>query len=140
MLSRRELMGAGLAAAGGHGEEQSSAIDPRRVVEITQHLQAIAAELRLANDGCSTGACQVVGRLRDAMTSFLRANGKFPDVVEVGAAVFFAVHDWHVRNRLAPAMARGADGRYALGFMFTRLLLRSDAEPDFFGVPYDVRA
>ena len=54
--------------------------------------------------------------------------------------MFFDIYDWHVRNRQTLNVGRGPDGRYGLGFMFTRLLLRPDAQPDYTGVPYDVRA
>jgi hypothetical protein len=120
--------------------EQAAGVDPRRLDEMIQQFEAIAAELRQANSGCSTGTCPAVGRLRDAMTIFLRANAKFPDAMEVGPGIFFEVYDWHIRNRLSLSAVRGADGRYGLGFMFTRLLLRPDAQADFVGVPYDVRA
>jgi hypothetical protein len=133
-------MGAGLSAAGTGGTEQAAGVDPRRLDEMIQQFEAMVAELRQANSGCSTGACAAVGRLRDAMTVFLRANAKFPDAMEVGPGIFFEVYDWHIRNRLPLSVARGTDGRYGLGFMFTRLLLRTDAQADFVGVPYDVRA
>jgi hypothetical protein len=58
----------------------------------------------------------------------------------VGPGIFYDVYDWHIRNRLPVSSARAADGRYALGFMFTRLLLRPDAQPDYLGAPYDLRA
>jgi hypothetical protein len=140
MFTRREWIGAGLTAAGSGGAEQPAAIDARRLDEMVAQFEAIAAELRQANSGCSTGTCATVGRIRDAMSVFLRANAKFPDVLEVGPGVFYDVYDWHIRNRLPLSSARAADGRYALGFMFTRLLLRPDAQPDYLGAPYDLRA
>ena len=140
MFTRREWIGAGLTAAGAGGAEQPAAIDARRLDEMIAQFEAIAAELRQANSGCWTGTCATVGRIRDAMTVFLRANAKFPDVLEVGPGVFYDVYDWHIRNRLPLSSARAADGRYALGFMFTRLLLRPDAQPDYLGAPYDLRA
>jgi hypothetical protein len=70
------------------------------------------AERREANRGCATGSCDVVARLRELMAQALRSSGKFPDVV---------------------------DGRYTLTFMFTQVLLRSDAQPGFLGLPYDAR-
>jgi hypothetical protein len=139
MFTRREWIGAGFTAAGVSGGEQPVALDPRRFDNMIEQVEAIAAELRQANSGCSTGTCQAVGRIREAMAVFLRANAKFPDAMEVGPAVFFEVYDWHIRNRLSLSAVRLPDGRYAMGFMFTRLLLRSDAQPDFVGVAYDVR-
>ena len=139
MLTRRELFESGVMAGGAGVTTQPAGIDPRRVEDIAEHLQAIAAELRVANTGCSTGSCPAAARIRDAMVVFLRANAKFPDALEVGPGVFFDIYDWHVRNRQALNVGRGPDGRYALGFMFTRLLLRPDAQSDYTGVPYDVR-
>ena len=138
MLTRRELLESGLMA-GGAGAAAQPAIDPRRIEDIAGHLQAIAVELRVANAGCSTGSCPAAAKVREAMMVFLRANAKFPDALEVGPGVFFEIYDWHVRNRQALNVGRGPDGRYGLGFMFTRLLLRPDAQPDYTGVPYDVR-
>ena len=140
MFTRREWIGAGFTAAGAGGAEQPAAIDARRLDEMITQFEAIVAELRQANSGCSTGTCATVGRIREAMSVFLRANAKFPDVLEVGPGVFYDVYDWHIRNRLPVSSARATDGRYALGFMFTRLLLRPDAQPDYLGAPYDLRA
>ena len=139
MFTRREWIGAGLTAAGG-GAEQPAVVDARRLDEMVAQFEAIVAELRLSNSGCSTGTCATVSRIRDALSVFLRANAKFPDVLEVGPGVFYDVYDWHIRNRLPLSSARAADGRYTLGFMFTRLLLRPDAQPDYLGAPYDLRA
>ena len=140
MFTRREWIGAGLTAAGTGGAEQPAGIDARRLDDMIDQFEAIVAELRQANSGCSTGTCASVSRIRDAMSVFLRANAKFPDVLEVGPGVFYDVYDWHIRNRLPVSSARATDGRYALGFMFTRLLLRPDTQPDYLGAPYDLRA
>ena len=79
-------------------------------------------------------------KIRDAMTLFLRSSQKYPDFLDVGYLVFHAMYDWHIRNRVPLTVGRSADGRYGLVFMFTRLVLRPDAVPDFIGLPYDQRA
>jgi hypothetical protein len=140
MLTRREVIGAGLAVGATDSGTVQQAADPRLLAQIVQHLDEIVTELRTANRGCSTGDCPTVDKLRGAMIQFLRANAKFPDALEVGPGVFLDIYDWHVRNRVTPVMARGADGRYTLGFLFTRLQLRTDTQPDYVGVPYDLRA
>jgi hypothetical protein len=140
MFTRREWIGAGFGVAGAGGAEQPAGTDARRLDEMITQFEAMVAELRQLNSGCSTGTCGTVGRVRDAMSVFLRANAKFPDALEVGPGIFYDVYDWHIRNRLPVSSARAADGRYALGFMFTRLLLRPDAQPDYLGAPYDLRA
>lgn len=140
-MTRRDLLNGGMfGAATGAQQQGSGGLDPRQVRDIVAHLNTIADELERQNDGCFTGACGVTEKLRDQMTLFLRANGKYPDVMEVGTAVFHAAYDWHIRNRLALVVGRSPDGRYGLGFMFTRLILRHDVAVDFVGLPYDVRA
>jgi hypothetical protein len=142
MLSRRELIGTGLSAAGvgAEGEGQTSVVDPRQLAEMIDRLDGIVDQLRIANNGCAPGVCPVGDRLREAMVPFLRASNKYPDFMEVGYGVFHAMYDWHVRNQLELNVGRGPDGRYGLGYLFTRLILRPDAQPDFIGVPYDGRA
>lgn len=147
MISRRVLLGGsvfGVAApggAGGAGEtaEQAAAIDARSLRDIEAHLEEMAVQVRLMNGGSFTGTSVYAGKLRDAMVVFLRANNKYPDYVDVGIDVFHAMYDWHIHNRLPLVVGRSADGRYGLGFMFTRLILRPDAVPDFIGIAYDQR-
>lgn len=147
MLTRRALIETGLGAAGagaggesdGAREAQTSVIDPRQLTEIIAMLDGIGDQLRLANNGCFAGTCPIGDKIREAMVPFLRASNKYPDFLEVGYGVFHAMYDWHVRNRLALNVTRAPDGRYALGYLFSRLILRPDAQPDFIGVPYDAR-
>lgn len=141
MLSRRELIGTGLSAAGAGAaaETQTSVVDPRQLAEMIRRLDEIGDELRLANSSSIAGTCPIGDKLREAMVPFLRANNKYPDVIEVGYGVFHTMYDWHVRNQLPLNVGRAADGRYGLGYLFTRLILRPDAVPEYIGVPYDGR-
>lgn len=150
MLTRRALIETGLSAAGAAGtgavgeagataEAQTSVIDPRQLTEIMSRLETIGDQLRLANNGCFAGICPYGDKIREAMVPFLRASNKYPDFVEVGYGVFHAMYDWHVRNHLPLNVGRAPDGRYGLGYLFSRLILRPDALPDFIGVPYDAR-
>jgi hypothetical protein len=143
MLTRREVIagavtGGGMTGAAGGGLETQT-VEGERLAALERRLADIVDELRQANRGCATGTCDVVAKLRELMTQALRASGKFPDFVDVGSDVFYALHDWHVRNRLPVATTRLADGRYALTFMFTQVLLRPDAQASFLGFPYDSR-
>lgn len=153
MLTRRALIETSLGAAGAsvsgesggareareEGEAQTSVIDPRQLAEVIAKLETIGDELRLANNGCFAGTCPAGDKIREAMVPFLRAANKYPDFLEVGYGVFHAMYDWHVRNRQPLTVTRAPDGRYALGYLFSRLILRPDAQPDFIGVPYDAR-
>jgi hypothetical protein len=138
MMTRRELFGSGALGAAGW-EQAPAAVDRRTLEQVVEKLDTIATQFVDANRGCSTGVCPTSSKIRDAMTLFLRANGKFPDFIDVGYGVFLEMYDWHVRNQQPLVVARATDGRYGLGYLFTRLILRPDAVQDFIGVAYDLR-
>lgn len=151
MITRRVLLGGsvfGAVAPGGTGGtekmgatgEQVVPLDPRIVRDIETRLEEIGNQLEFANRGSFTGTSPYGDKIRDAMTLFLRSSQKYPDFLDVGYLVFHAMYDWHIRNRVPLTVGRSADGRYGLVFMFTRLVLRPDAVPDFIGLPYDQRA
>ena len=145
MITRRVLLGGsvlGVAAPGGTdgSGEQTVPLDPRLLRDIETRLEEIGDQLELMNAASFTGTSAATEKIRDLMTVFLRANQKYPDFMDVGYVVFHAMYDWHVRNRVPLTVGRSADGRYGLVFMFTRLILRPDAVPDFIGLPYDQRA
>jgi hypothetical protein len=77
--------------------------------------------------------------VREAQLAHLRANGKFPDYLDCGTTIWFAVHDWHIRWQQPLNLGRDNLGRYTLLFSQTYLILRADAIPTFLGVPYDNR-
>jgi hypothetical protein len=77
--------------------------------------------------------------VRDAQLTFLRANGKFPDLMEVGISVWFAVHDWHVRWQQPLNISRDAQARYTILLNQTSLVMRTDVTGTFIGLPYDNR-
>jgi hypothetical protein len=78
-------------------------------------------------------------KLRQSMSTFLRAQQKYPDFIDVGQGVFLAVYDWHVRNHFQMNVGRSADGRYGIVYLFTRLILRPDVDEMYIGLPYDAR-
>ena len=123
-ISRRQfLTGSAMAAAGAMGPSRGLLPAPRAA----------------AQSGTLTvwGWAGTYEGIESQIEAF---NQKYPDVMEVGYGVFHAMYDWHIRNRVPLTVGRAADGRYGLVFMFTRLILRPDAVPDFIGLPYDQRA
>jgi hypothetical protein len=101
-------------------------------------------ELVTAIKGVSTAIASQQGNLeilpvRKSQTDFLRANGKFPDFIDVGVEVWTAVYDWHVRMQQPLVLGRDANGRYTLMLGFTALVLKPDAVPSLIGIPYDNR-
>jgi hypothetical protein len=57
-----------------------------------------------------------IAPIRDAQLTHLRANGKFPDYMEVGTTSWFTVHDWHIRWQQPLNIGRDSLGRYTLLF------------------------
>jgi hypothetical protein len=142
MIPRRRLVGVGVlgsalsalvgetpAAASSDGASLEQGSEDRVAREIT----ALREELRTERQFTE------LAPLRDAQRLFLRANGKFPDYIEVGFDVWFAVHDWHVRWNQPLAMGRDSLGRYTITVNQTLVILRSDVAGTFVGIPYDNR-
>jgi hypothetical protein len=145
MVDRRTLLGGGLvtglhgalapearaAAAGGvaaddDGTKQADAIDRlRRFVEG----QA---------DACELGPCAHVARIRQLQRQHLASAQRYPAFIEVGIDYWERIYDWHVKHQQRLDARRTADGRYAMTFMFTTLLLRADQPADYVGSPFDV--
>jgi hypothetical protein len=77
--------------------------------------------------------------IRTVQKQFLRANGKLPDFVEVGADVWFHAYDWHVRWQVPRVEGRDAQGRLTLAMNQTLVVLRPDVQASFVGLPFDAR-
>jgi hypothetical protein len=143
MVSRRELITAGVAGtltvaptadALPVGEEQQADREGQR--EIAKQIQSVERVLRDAHLSSSL-AHGFVTKLRQDMEVFLRANSKFPDFIEVGISVFYELYDWHVKHNQQLLVTRLGDGRYAMQFMFTSLILRPEQDRNFIGIPFD---
>jgi len=94
MIERRQLLTMGgllgaLAPGGGEGNAQQ--MSPQATQDITNAIKdiktALAAEWSFAE----------IAPVRAQQLSYLKANAKFPDFIDVGSDVWYAVHDWHVR-------------------------------------------
>jgi hypothetical protein len=80
-----------------------------------------------------------IAAVRDQLRTFLRANGKFPDFIEVGSDVWQQVYDWHVRFQQPIALGRTVEGRYTIVLLVTNVVMRPDMAAGFIGVGYDNR-
>ncbi len=119
-------------AATGQSAEVLTAQSLREIRgELTQLRQLI--DNALVGPALSSGP---VGEVRRQFLVFLRSNQKYPDFCEVGPGVFTDLYDWHVRHRQPLEVGR-PDGRMALRFMFTWMILRPEQEPAFIGIPFD---
>jgi hypothetical protein len=143
MFSRRQLMGGGGVSAllGVLGAREASAdsgvvaVQPSRDEEpqVADAVDRLRDELRVQR---TFGEIAVI---RDAQKTFLRQNGKLPDYVDVGADVWFAAYDWHVRWQQPITLGRDATGRLTLQMLQTAIVLRPDTAPNFTSLPYDIR-
>jgi hypothetical protein len=80
-----------------------------------------------------------IAPVRDQIRTFLRANSKFPDYIDVGTDVWYQVYDWHVRFQQPVMLGRTADGRNTIALLATTVVLRPEMAPAYIGTPYDNR-
>ena len=139
MVQRRDLVGGGLiagltslmatsseaAAAADDDGESASAINRFREVYERQFGQVYSSRW------------SGVMRVRQQQRTWMMSTRKYPDFIEIGLDVWDNLYDWHVAYQQPLNVTRLADGRYAMSFMFTTLLLRSDQNPDFVGYAFD---
>ena len=138
MVQRRDLVGGGLVAglasmvapvaeadAGADDEQSTTAINRLRETFERQFDQIYSSRWR------------GVSRVREQQRTWLMSTRKYPDFIEIGIDVWDNIWDWHVVYQQPLNVTRVADGRYAMSFMFTTLLLRSDQKPDFVGYAFD---
>ena len=137
MVPRRDLVGGGMiagpaalvspgAAAAAEGDAQSAAA-------INQLRETFERQL----DDVYTSRWSGVSRVRQQQRTWMSATHKYPDFIEIGLDVWDDVYDWHVVFQQPLNVTRLGDGRYAMTFMFTTLLLRPEQAPNFVGHPFD---
>lgn len=74
--------------------------------------------------------------IRDIQMKYMLGNGKFPDFLEVGTDIWFAVHDWHIRWNQPLNLGRDIQNRLTLTVMQTTIVLRPELK-EYIGIPYD---
>jgi hypothetical protein len=140
MIERRTLMSAGLAA-GVASMAPAPSVEAAQRGDTTDGASRAVDELRqeiLRQFDTTEGRpWRTVGRIREQQRQWLRSTQKYPDFMEIGLDVWDSMQDWHVRERLPLNATRLADGRYAMLFSFTTLILRTDAMPDYVGPAFD---
>ncbi|HEY7173163.1 MAG TPA: hypothetical protein VH417_20065 [Vicinamibacterales bacterium] len=80
-----------------------------------------------------------IAAIREAQKTFLRVNLKFPDYIDVGSDIWFAVYDWHVRWQQPLTIGRDPINRYTIAVNQTAVVLRPDSVGSYVGIPYDNR-
>ena len=141
MIPRRNLMAGGLGGvlgALGGADKVDAAPAPAAGADVTEDMvsKVVAAITGLRTEIQAWKTFPEIAPIREAQLTHLRANGKFPDYMEIGTSQWFSVHDWHIRWQQPLNIGRDNLGRYTLLFSQTYLILRVDAAPNFLGVPY----
>jgi hypothetical protein len=138
MIDRRQLLtvsgllgalspAGGADAASGAGQQLSPQAAQDIITALRDIKLTIAAGVSFAE----------ILSVRTRQVDYLKARGKFPDFIDVGADVWYGAHDWHVRLQQPLVVGRDATGRYTLMLGFTALVLRPDVVPSFISPPYD---
>jgi hypothetical protein len=138
MIERRNLVSGGLVAG-------LAALAPpaARAATPDEDQQSAAAITRLREaferqfEAVYPDKWRGVLRVRSQQRTWMQSARKYPDFIEIGLDVWENVYDWHVAFQQPVNVTRLADGRYAMVFMFTTLLLRPDQAADFVGFAFD---
>jgi len=143
MVQRRNLLGGGMAAglvaaftAPVDAAPQQARKDPGDAAAESKIADAID-KLRDALEHQLESA--EVGQIRAQQRTFLKANQKFPDYMDVGIDIWDRMHDWHVRTRQPLTIIRTNDGRYGMVFGVTTLLLLPQQVGTYVSWGYDNR-
>ena len=141
MIPRRDLVTGGVlagvlgalasdAAAAPAAETQTPEQAAERIARAIADLRAEVRDQRVFSE---------IAVIREAQKQYLRANGKLPDYIDVGADAWFGVHDWHVRWQQPLTIGRDPLGRHTIVLLQTLVILRADTLGSFVGLPYDAR-
>ena len=141
MVERRQVIGTAVVA----GLSGIFASQPRQALAADGDSGRVASAINSlpSSIGCQFSATQVgaspyVARVRQIQRTYLQSTHRYPMFLEVGLAVWEEVYDWHVLYQVPLDARQLGDGRYAMTFMFTTLLLRPDQAVDFVSAPLDV--
>lgn len=136
MIERRQLltMSGLLGALAPDGDAAAGQqLSPQATQDIVNAIKDVRTTL------AAESSFAEIAPVRAKQLDYLKANGKFPDFIDVGSDVWYAVHDWHVRLQQTLVFGRDTVGRYTLMLGFTALVLRPEAVVTFISTPYDNR-
>jgi hypothetical protein len=134
-MERRDVVGGGLfgltALLGTAEPAAAQQRDDRETAAAVDRLRA-AIEERL-------DSFPELNEIRTAQRTYLKANARYPEFIEIGLTIWDRMYDWHVRHQVQPAITRRDDGRYTMVFMFTTLVLRPEMMDNYVGFGFDGR-
>jgi hypothetical protein len=136
MMERRNLVGSGLLASAAALLTPAPAASAQRSDD-----EAVASAIADLQKTVERGLAvsPELARIRDQQRTFLKANQKFPDFIDIGVGVWENLYDWHVRHQQPLNVGRTADGRYVMTVMFTTLILRPEQDNNYVSFGFDAR-
>ena len=138
MLARRHMLGTtlfgGFLGATMPASDQNTQTSDRQMMDIVNALKDIRSAIEVPQ-----GPFTEIAGIRQKQVDYLKATNKFPDFIDVGLDVWFAVHDWHIKHLQQTVLGRDGSGRYTITLMATQLVMRPDLVPTFISAPYDNR-
>jgi hypothetical protein len=142
MMERRDIIGGGLAAglAAAFGGDDAAAQTRRdTTADVMTEAKVADAIDKLRESFEHQHESAEVSQIRAQQRTFLKANQKFPDYIDIGIDVWERMHDWHVRTRQPVTIVRTNDGRYGMVFGVTTLLLMPQQVGSYISWGYDNR-
>ena len=142
MITRRDVLTGGVFA-GTLGKSPEAAVPAAAAMQrdadekMVALLTEIREELRRGRSNCNATDCPEMERVRNEQRTFLKGRNKFPDFIDVGADIWDRLSDWHIENQVPLQVTRTAEGRYALPFFQTFIVLRADVANTYVGQGYD---
>ena len=129
MFSRRELVTGGLAAAAvAHATDSTAA--PAQCND-SGLLNEILNDVRTMATPPPVPGAFAIAAVRQSQRTFLKQAGKYPDQIDVGLDTWDAVIDWHVATLQKPEVLRHGDGRYAIRFLTTAIVLKPELPENY---------
>jgi hypothetical protein len=140
MVERRDVIGGGLAAGlvaafGGPAGAQArrDPADDAGELKVADAIDKLRQSIEHQHESAE------VSQIRSQQRTFLKANQKFPDFIDVGIDVWERIEDWHVKTRQPLTVVRTNDGRYAMTFLTTTLILQPQQVGTYISWGYDTR-
>lgn len=140
MVERRDVIGGGLVAsltaafAGPAGAQaRRDPVDDAADMKVADAIDKLRQSIEHQHESAE------VAQIRSQQRTFLKANQKFPDYMDVGIDIWERMHDWHVRTQQPVNIIRNNDGHYGMVFGVTTLLLMPQQVGSYISWGYDNR-
>ena len=140
-MNRRDMLSAGLLgslapAGAAEAQDQSDVILRQGLGGIDSSIDEFkgTVEQGLRGNSMNYGG---VASVKNELQRYLKQSGRFPEYLDIGVSIFFDIYDWHVRHQQQIQIARMADQRMSIQFMFTQLVLRWENTENYIGQAYD---